>query len=183
MKYSGISTEAVMAKTGRGWDEWFAILDAAGAGKMPHKEIAALLHREHGITAWWAQSVTVGYEQARGLRQVHQQSGGFTANISRTLPYAAEAVYDAFTNTRRRNRWLSLALKVTTATPLKSVRIAAAGGTRVDVNIYPKGPSKTTIQLQHEKLASADEVQRMKTYWSGAFDALKSHLAQQPSPD
>ncbi|MBE0659055.1 MAG: DUF4287 domain-containing protein [Bryobacteraceae bacterium] len=182
MKTAGICSDSVKARTGRGWDEWFAILDAAGAVELPHKEIAVLLHREHGIAAWWAQSVTVGYEQARGLRQVHQQPGGFTANISRTLPYSAEAVYDAFTNARRRNRWLCLALKITTSTPLKSVRIAAADGTRVDVNIYPKGPSKTTIQLQHEKLASADEVQRMKIYWAGAFDALKSHLAQKPSP-
>lgn len=180
MKFAAISTEAVKVKTGRDWDEWFALLDAGSASSLPHEEIAAFLQREHGVSAWWAQSVTVGYEQARGLRQVHQQASGFTANISRTLPYQPEAVYDSFTNTRRRKRWLNLDLKITTSTPSKSVRIAISGGTRVDVNIYPKGPSKTTVQLQHEKLASAEEVQRMKTYWAGALDALKSHLAQKP---
>ena len=35
--------EAVKAKTGRVWAEWFEILDKAGAKKWPHKEIAAYL--------------------------------------------------------------------------------------------------------------------------------------------
>ncbi|MBA3973145.1 MAG: hypothetical protein C0504_02880 [Candidatus Solibacter sp.] len=176
MKSAGISADAVKAKTGRDWSEWFVLLDAAGAARMPHREIAAYLRAEHGVAGWWSQSVTVAYEQARGLRQVHQQSGGFTANISRTLPFPPEAIYDAFTNVRRRKRWVDLELKVTTSTAPKSVRIAAAGGTRVDVHIYAKGPARTTVQLQHEKLLSAEEVQRMKTYWAAAFDALKSHL-------
>lgn len=176
MKSAGISSDAVKAKTGRGWDEWFALLDSAGAARMPHKDIAVYLRAEHGVAGWWSQMVTVGYEQARGLRQVHEQSGGFTANISRTLAFPPEAIYDAFTNVRRRKRWIDLEMKVTTSTPAKSVRIAAAGGTRVDVNIYAKGPSKTTVQLQHEKLLSAEEVQRMKSYWAAAFDVLKSHL-------
>lgn len=177
MRSAGISSEAVMAKTGRGWDDWFIILDKAAANKLPHSEIAAFLRREHGVPAWWSQTVTVGYEQARGLRQVHQRSSGFTANISRTLPFPAEAIYDSLTNARRRRRWLSLDLRVTTSTPSKSVRIAAAGGTRVDVNIYSRGPSKTTVQLQHEKLVSDDEAQRMKIYWAGALESLKSYLA------
>lgn len=155
---------------------WFDLLDAAGATRMPHKEIAAYLRAEHGVTAWWSQMVTVGYEQARGLRLPHQQSSGFTANLSRTLPIPAEAIYDAFTNTRRRKRWIDLDLTVTTSTPSKSVRMSAAGGTRIDVNIYAKGPSKTTVQLQHERLSSADEVASRKAHWVEAFERLKKLL-------
>ena len=33
-KEAGISDEAVRAKTGRTWGEWFAILDGAGARKL-----------------------------------------------------------------------------------------------------------------------------------------------------
>jgi len=58
---------------------------------LPHKESAAILHEKHAVPGWWAQSITVGYEQARGLRQVNQQASGFTANVSRTLPAAAAA--------------------------------------------------------------------------------------------
>jgi hypothetical protein len=135
-----------------------------------------LLHGKHGVAAWWTQMVAVGYEQARGLRQVHEQAGGFTANLSRTLPCSALSIFEAFTNTRRRKRWLDLELKVTTMTAPKSVRIAVSDGTRVDVNLYSKGDAKTTIQLQHEKLPSAEAVLERKTYWAGAFEKLRAQL-------
>lgn len=176
MKQAGISSDAVKLKTGKEWDEWFAVLDAAGALALPHKEIAALLHEKHAVPSWWAQMVTVGYEQARGLRQANQQGSGFTANISRTLPFPAALIFEAFADSRRRQLWLDLDLKITTSTPDKSVRIAAAGRTRVDVNIYSKD-AKTTVQLQHEKLSSAEDVQRWKAYWAGAFDRLKAVLS------
>ena len=63
-----ISSDSLREATGRGWDEWLATLDAAGAADWDHKEIVAYLKREHGdtTTGWWRQSLTVGYEQARG---------------------------------------------------------------------------------------------------------------------
>ena len=177
MNQTRISSDAVKAKTGNGWDEWFAILDAANARSLPRKEIVSLLHGKHALAGWWAQMVTVGYEQERGLRQAHQQSGCFTANISRTLPFPAAAIYDAFISTGLRERWLDLELRITTSTPSKSVRIAASDRTRIDVNLYPKGEAKTTIQLQHEKLPTAEAVVERKSYWAAALEKLRVCLS------
>lgn len=68
------SDAAVAAKTGKSWAQWFAVLDAAGANKMSHKEIVAYLRDNHDIGSWWQQMVTVGYEQARGLREKHARA-------------------------------------------------------------------------------------------------------------
>ncbi|HET9291576.1 MAG TPA: DUF4287 domain-containing protein, partial [Actinomycetes bacterium] len=62
------SEQAIRANTGRGWDEWFALLDEWGGAERPHPEIVRWLVGEHGVPGWWAQGVTVGYERARGLR-------------------------------------------------------------------------------------------------------------------
>jgi hypothetical protein len=59
-----VGAEAVKAKTGKVWADWFKLLDKAGARKLAHPEIATLLHEKHGLSGWWAQMVTVGYEQA-----------------------------------------------------------------------------------------------------------------------
>ena len=67
--YAGISSEAVHAKTGKTWPEWFAVLDKAGASGWPHKDIATHLHDKCGCPDWWSQMVTVGYEQARGRKR------------------------------------------------------------------------------------------------------------------
>jgi len=72
----GIRDEAVKARTGRDWAEWFAVLDQAGARKMTHRAIAVWLEKNHGLGGWWDQMVTVAYEPARGLRDKHQKPSG-----------------------------------------------------------------------------------------------------------
>ena len=54
------SDEAVKAKTGKVWAEWFGILDKAGAKKWAHKEISAFLRDKHEVGAWWCQMVAGG---------------------------------------------------------------------------------------------------------------------------
>src|SRR5690349_7072560 len=101
-----MSDEAVAAKTGKRWDEWFQILDKAGAAKLDHKQIVALLSEQHGVGPWWRQMVTVTYEQARGLRAKHETTEGFQVSASRTLTAPIAAVFKAWNDTRTRNRWL-----------------------------------------------------------------------------
>src|ERR671922_201454 len=60
--------EAVRQNTGKGWREWVSILDDWGARERTHRDIARHLQEEHGVPGWWAQTVTVGYERARGMR-------------------------------------------------------------------------------------------------------------------
>ena len=52
------SDEAVKAKTGKVWAEWFEILDKAGAKKWPHKEISAYLYEKRKVPSWWWQWAT-----------------------------------------------------------------------------------------------------------------------------
>ncbi len=63
------SDEAIRERTGRGWEEWFDLLDKWGAAELPHKGIARRVAAELGIEplAWNAQAITVSYERARGL--------------------------------------------------------------------------------------------------------------------
>ena len=42
----GVSDDAVKAKTGKKWDEWFKVLDKAGARMMDHTEIAQLAQKQ-----------------------------------------------------------------------------------------------------------------------------------------
>src|SRR5262249_13986392 len=95
-KSAPISSEAVAKATGKSWDQWHAILDAAGAADMTHQEIVAVLRDEHGVGPWWQQMVTVGYEQARGKRVRHQRPDGFSINRSKTIAATVRAVFAAW---------------------------------------------------------------------------------------
>ena len=43
----GISSAAARQASGRGWDEWLAALDAAGARSWDHRQIVVHLEHEH----------------------------------------------------------------------------------------------------------------------------------------
>ena len=69
-----VGSDTVAERTGRPREEWHGLLDAAGATSWTHKQIADWLATEHGVDGWWAQGITVGYEQARGMRLPGQRS-------------------------------------------------------------------------------------------------------------
>lgn len=94
---AGLSEAAVLTATGKSPEEWFALLDAAGATGWTHTEIARWLFEEHeGIDGWWAQSVTVRYEQERGMRLPGQQSDGtFAVSVSRVIPLQLDRALEA----------------------------------------------------------------------------------------
>ena len=90
---------------------------------MPHKEIAALLNERHGVPGWWSQMVTVGYEQARGLRQKHQTTEGYQASASKSFAVPVSKLYAAWADPKARAKWLGKPdIAVSKATPGKSLR-------------------------------------------------------------
>jgi hypothetical protein len=178
-KPAGIGDDAVSTKTGKNWNQWCAILDKAGARKMDHKTIARYLYEKQGVPGWWAQMVTVGYEQARGLRARHQKPSGYEISRSKTLPLAAAKIFAAWNDEKTRRRWLKdSAITIRKATPSKSLRITWVDGeSNLDVMIYPKGKGKSQVAVQHGKLSGAKQAARMKAYWSEQLDRLEKVMA------
>jgi len=68
-----IGDEAVKAKTGRRWSEWFTILDRFDVKQNGHKLAAKHLAEKHRLGPWWSQAVTIRYEWERGLRTMKNQ--------------------------------------------------------------------------------------------------------------
>jgi hypothetical protein len=177
-RIAGIGSEAVRQATGKGWQEWLAILDEAGARAMDHPTIARFLNEAHKVPGWWAQMVTVGYEQARGMREKHETARGYEAGRSKTIAASREDVFAAWKDGRKRARWLADPdVTIRTAAPGRSLRMTWIDGeTSVEVLLTPKGVSKTQVAVQHVKLANARDVERKKAYWAEQLERLKDLL-------
>ena len=173
------SDEVIRSNTGRTWDEWFALLDGWGAARRPHPEIARWLVEEHDVGGWWAQGVTVAYEQARGLRDPGQRRGGlYEANASKTVAVPVERLYEAFADPAVRERWLpGAAFEVRTAIGGKSIRANwEDGSTRLVILFTARGESKSQVALVHERLPDAATAEQLKPWWRERVAALKQLL-------
>jgi uncharacterized protein YndB with AHSA1/START domain len=177
MESPEISNEAVQAKTGKNWDEWFAILDAAGGKEMRHKEIVAVLSKNYEIDPWWQQSVTVAYEKARGLRQKHEMVDGYQISKSITIHAPVEKVFSAWTDKPARGQWLgNTDFSIRKTTPNKSIRIAWKDPqSNIEVYFYPKG-ERVQVTLNHSKLPDQSQAEKMKAYWTNQFEKMKVYL-------
>ncbi len=112
-----MSDEAIRRRTGRGWEEWFDLLDEWGAADRTHTEIARWIAKEQATDGWDAQAVTVGYERASGRRAVGEHADGFRISVSKTAEVPVDRLFDTFVDEVLRERWLPKGgLRVRTAT-------------------------------------------------------------------
>jgi hypothetical protein len=175
---AGMTDAAVAAKTGRTWRQWVAALDADGAASMTHRDIAAIVHAKHHVGDWWAQTVTVGYERVKGLRERGQRRNGtYEATKSRTYNVPVAALFDAWANRAARRRWLDdVEPVVRRATRPKSMRLRWPDGTLVAVGFTGKGRGKSAVAVAHMQLRDRAASAKSKAYWAERLDALGALL-------
>ncbi len=173
--YGGIGSDSVCKATGKTWSEWIRVLDKSGCKKMNHPAIVDVVGRHHD-GGWWQQMVTVGYEQARGLRKAHEVPGeGYQASTSRVIEVALPRLFSAWSNAAVRSKWLgAVPFEIRKATPKQVMHVTfGKDATSVDVAFYSKGKSKSQVQLTERKMKREKDVERSKAFWSKALEKLK----------
>ena len=98
---------AVERATKRTWDEWLQYMDGIGAKNLSHHEIATrVLDELNGKLeniGWWAQAVTVAYEQYVGHRAPGQRPDGtFQTSVSKSTKLGMRDLMD---------KWVTFAAK------------------------------------------------------------------------
>jgi uncharacterized protein YndB with AHSA1/START domain len=180
---AGICETAVRKATGKGWGDWYDLLDAAGARDMSHRQILVVVAR-HEASVWWQQMIAVAYEQARGLREKHQKDDGFAATVSKVVKAGVARVYAAWTEDEVRAGWLDASgWNIRKATPCRSLHITWKDGrTHLEVHLHPRGEGRSIIQVEHARLTSLDDVHRLKAFWGVALERLRELLETADQP-
>jgi uncharacterized protein YndB with AHSA1/START domain len=190
-----ISSESVREATGRGWEDWLETLDAAGAVEWDHKDIVAHLEREHGeaTSSWWRQSITVGYEQARGKRVVGETADtGYQVGVQKSVAATPTAAWELITS--RPELWLGEGASVAFTEGERYQAPGVSGeirvvkpGDRLRMTWQPEDWSapatfqltlsetesgKTAVHAHFEKLPDADAREAMRTRWRRALERI-----------
>ena len=169
-----IAEPALGDATGHGWEHWLRELDTWGALDHSHRDIARWLREERGVPGWYAQSITVGFERARGLRAPGQRtSGEWVAGVSKTVHAPVERLYAAWEDAMRHDD-----ARPRTVTPLRTARYDwGDDGSRLIAGFESLGPAKSRVAISHERLADADAVAAMKAMWRERLAALAAAAA------
>lgn len=182
-----VSEARCIEKTGAGFDHWFAVLDRFGA-KQGHTALAKHLREEQGVSAWYAQSITVAYERAKGLRELGQScAGDYQTSVSRTLSLGLDDARALLTRKPKRARWLDgldgpYAQLLEAA--LRSARFKAGKDVirlrhraplgAIELELRPKDDAKTVLTLRHTKIGDEPSREAAKAAWKVVLDAVRS---------
>lgn len=173
---SNVSDSMIREATGRSRAEWYELLDETGADTWDHTTIARWLGGKHDVDSWWAQGVTSGYVQSRGLQSPgHSADGHFDATASKTFTVPTDDVWPFLEEDDARRNWLDLEL-TTRGKGLQSIRFDGGEGTRVAFHLTSHPPTasgrqRCTLTITHTRL-TRDAVKETETFWQDALDRL-----------
>ena len=116
------------------------------------------------------------YEQARGLRDKHEQKDGYQIQRERTIAVPVEKAWKA----AKSLKWLPEAKK----SPIRRLRednrlllyLNWPDGTDVMVGVNPKGEGKSSVGVQQSKLPDPAAAEEAKRFWGMRLDGLRKRL-------
>jgi hypothetical protein len=163
--------ERYVKATGKNWKDWVAELKKSGAEKKRHKEIAALLEKKYKMSPWWAQSITVRFEQEIGKRIPGETcEGTYQANISKTIGGNVEEMFARWIDHSSSHTSLNgVKLKSNAATSITKKwhywRVKLLDGSAISINFSQKDKDKILLQVNHDKLLNEEEAFQWKNFW------------------
>lgn len=168
--------------TGITWTEWLNYLEGIGAKNLPHKYIALQVQNKLRASldnpGWWAQSVTVAYEQHIGRRKPGQRNDGtYEASVSKTVNTSLDDIFQKWLNKSANQKefaGIAIAAPATTTSTDKrrhwSVNLTDGSRINADTDNYAAG--KTRIAVTHARLGSQADVGRWRAYWRDVLENL-----------
>jgi hypothetical protein len=177
--------QAVERATNRTWDEWLQYMEGIGAKNLSHHEIASnLLEELDGKIdniGWWAQSVTVAYEQYIGRRIPGQRPDGtFQTSVSKATKLAMQELMDKWVDFATGDEAL-LALiagdaRVSGTDKRITWRTKARDGSEIRVTSEPKKDGTASIIAVQMGLETNELNLEAKSKWSSILERFSEGL-------
>lgn len=162
---------AMRSATGRDHPAWRDLLQAAGALEWSHRRIADWLVAEHGVDPWWAQGITVDFEQDRKGRLPGQQpDGSFSVARTRTVPGERLAALAAVRAEVESRHGAAHGENLAASQPV--VRWRLPDGTRLAAAAQQPSATGTPVVITVQKLADASAMESAKDEIAAIFHAV-----------
>lgn len=168
-----INTASIEKATGKPWRQWVSELDGSGARDLSHTDLARKLYDQldgkldnHG---WWAQGITVAYEQHIGKRVPGQLANGlFELAVSKTVASPRDVLFRQVVEWFESQNQLNgceLLKPRSSKTPKRSTwRCDFIDGSKFSATIEDNG-EKSKLILSHTAVPTQQEADDWKSFW------------------
>lgn len=176
-KLKATNIEPIERTTNRPWADWMAFMDSIGAKDLNHTQIAQRVNEElEGFEppidnpGWWAQGITVAYEQQSGRRLPGQQADGtFQMSVSKTTDLAVQEALDSWAQFASRDAEVAKLMasepKIGGSEKRKTWRAKATDGSSLMFTSETRPNGKTAVIAQQMKLPSQEKNEAAKEFW------------------
>jgi len=193
-----VSEASCKEATGKTLAEWFKALDKHGGIPLGRRELSKWMEHEHGLSTWWAATVTHEYEIARGDLAKDGKPKGFSICPTKSIKASPKECYAAFATTNALDQWFGpkhdLDLRegghwrngdgnrasIRKVNAGKSIRLIAEDAgltlpTPLEIKFTPNG-ANCTVMVAIERLQTRAEADGYRRAWGEALDRLKAHV-------
>jgi len=167
-----VSDARLGSGTGRSAADWFALLDGARATRLSHERIAHLLMVDHEVAPWWAQVITVRYEQARGLPSPGlQPDGSYAVTLGRSLRGEPAELLELLVS--RLAEYTGGAAPVTSRPGGRpTAEWTLSNGDVLTITVTPSTGGKCAVALTQGRLRLPERVQPVREALTAALDVM-----------
>src|SRR5215204_610740 len=188
----------VKSTTGKRFEDWFRLLDKSGGPAAGRRALTERLMKEHGLVAWWAQTIAVEYERARAVNEKDGRTKGYSICVTKTIATTPDRVFDAFGDATLMRDWFGKGAKAdfteggafatadgnrgcyTKLARPKTLRFSwddhdPAAGSTVELKLTPNG-AKCGLVLNHERIQTRAHADGLRAAWGAAIAKLKETL-------
>jgi uncharacterized protein YndB with AHSA1/START domain len=194
-----VDDTSCLAATGRTLQDWFTELDRTPGLAAGRRNLVQHVYDHTGKDEWWATTIAVEFEKARGQVEKDGQPKGYAICVTKSIAAPLPRVFAAFGAAADLDRWLGNGTQVAfapggtlrnadgdcleftrirTDKDLRAVWRSAslAPGSQVEVLFADKGSSKTGLTLNHTRILLRRDADLLRAGWGEAFTNLKNLL-------
>ncbi len=177
--------KAIERTTNRTWDEWLQNMEGIGARNLSHHEIATkVLEELDGKVdnlGWWAQSVTVAYEQYIGRSIPGQRPDGtFQTSVSKATTLGMKDLMDKWVNFADKDQdvraLIAADARVSGTEKRITWRTKAHDGSEIRVTSEPKKDGTASIIAVQMGLQTNELNMEAKSKWSSILQLFLDSL-------
>lgn len=173
-----LTPDATREQTGKTPDDWFTLVDTRLGANPGRKAVGDFLFKEMKVDTWWATTLVVGYEAARGIVEKDGRPRGYAICVTKSIAAAPEKVFALITDAK----WTGAETKmaVQKSSPGKLIRFGLKGGCHpdgelVEIKLTPTA-GKCSIVLNHERIQDRGRADGLREAWCAVLSGWKSGL-------